>query len=76
MTTSNPMTRTHLSLAPGTLPPQQELIPAAPAVDVVIPVHDEQATLEPSVLRVYADLRCVLPYTFRMTIGDNASTET
>ena len=44
MTTSNPMTRTHLSLAPGALAAEQELIPVAPAVDVVIPVHNEQAT--------------------------------
>jgi putative flippase GtrA len=75
MTTSNPMTRTHLSLAPGALAAEQELIPVAPAVDVVIPVHNEQATLERSVLRLYAHLRCVLPYTFRITIADNASTD-
>jgi putative flippase GtrA len=47
----------------------------APAVDVVIPVHNEQATLERSVLRLYAHLRSVLPYTFRITIADNASTD-
>jgi len=79
MTTSNPMTRTDLAVAPAglrvALPVGQDLIPFAPAVDVVIPVHNEQATLERSVRRLYAHLRSVLPYTFRITIADNASTD-
>lgn len=47
----------------------------APAVDLVIPVHDEQVDLERSVLRLYAHARSALPYSFRITIADNASTD-
>ena len=70
-----PTTRTHLALAPTPLPTEENLMPCAPAVDIVIPVHNEQLTLERSVLRLYAHLRCDLPYTFRITIADNASTD-
>ncbi len=70
-----PTTRTHLALAPAPLPTEENLMPCAPAVDIVIPVHNEQLTLERSVLRLYAHLRCDLPYTFRITIADNASTD-
>jgi putative flippase GtrA len=49
--------------------------PMAPAVDIVIPVHNEQVDLERSVLRLYAHMRSALPYTFRITIADNASTD-
>jgi putative flippase GtrA len=75
MTTSNPMTRIHLAVAPAARPVDRDLIPRAPAVDVVIPVHNEQQALERSVLRLYAHMRCVMPYTFRITIADNASTD-
>ncbi|MGB7981349.1 MAG: bifunctional glycosyltransferase family 2/GtrA family protein [Candidatus Nanopelagicales bacterium] len=46
-----------------------------PAVDIVIPVHDEQRDLEPNVRRLCAHLRDGLPYSFRVTIADNASTD-
>lgn len=75
MTISNPITRTHLAVAPAAVPSKEDLMPCAPTVDVVIPVHNEQATLERSVLRLYAHLRSVLPYTFRITIADNASSD-
>jgi putative flippase GtrA len=75
MTISRPMARAHLAVAPAVHPPESLMGPPAPAVDVVIPVHNEQASLERSVLRLYAHLRCVLPYTFRITIADNASTD-
>jgi putative flippase GtrA len=41
----------------------------------VIPVHNEQQALERSVLRLHAHLRSTLPYSFRITIADNASTD-
>jgi putative flippase GtrA len=47
---------------------------ATTTLDVVIPVHDEEATLEASVLRVRAHL-ATLPWSARVTIADNASTD-
>ncbi len=52
-----------------------ERVPPVPAVDVVIPVYNEQEDLQRSVLRVYDHLRAALPYRFRITIADNASTD-
>ncbi|HEX6888887.1 MAG TPA: bifunctional glycosyltransferase family 2/GtrA family protein [Candidatus Nanopelagicales bacterium] len=53
----------------------EQRTPPGPVVDVVIPVHNEQASLERNVLRLYAHLRAELPYSFRITIADNASTD-
>jgi putative flippase GtrA len=47
----------------------------APVLDVVIPVYNEQATLEASVRRVRAFLDAEVPYTARLTVVDNASTD-
>jgi putative flippase GtrA len=43
-------------------------------LDVVIPVHNEEVDLAGSVARVHQHL-ATLPYTFRITIADNASTD-
>ena len=43
-------------------------------LDVVIPVHDEEAQLAASVERVVGHLR-TMPWSFRVTIADNASTD-
>jgi glycosyltransferase involved in cell wall biosynthesis len=43
-------------------------------LDVVIPVHNEEVALAASVERVHRHLRR-LPYSFRITIADNASTD-
>ena len=48
--------------------------PGALALDVVIPVHNEEVDLAGSVARVHEHL-ARLPYTFRITIADNASTD-
>lgn len=48
---------------------------AVPCVDIVIPVHNEEHDLEGCVLRLYAHLRSAFPYSFRITIADNASTD-
>src|SRR3954453_6416426 len=44
-----------------------------PAVDVVVPVYDEEADLDPSVRRLHAYLCERFPFTWRITIADNAS---
>ncbi len=46
-----------------------------PVLDVVIPVFNEERDLEPSVRRLHAHLCENLPYPFRITIADNASTD-
>ncbi len=47
---------------------------AGPQVEVVVPVHNEQAGLEASVRRLHAYLQTA-PYSWRVTIADNASTD-
>jgi putative flippase GtrA len=47
----------------------------APVLDVVIPVHNEEVDLEPCVRRLYAYLTGHFPYSFRITVADNASTD-
>jgi putative flippase GtrA len=42
---------------------------------VVIPVYNEQADLEICVRRLHAHLSTTFPYTFQITIADNASTD-
>ncbi|SDY49909.1 Glycosyltransferases involved in cell wall biogenesis [Modestobacter sp. DSM 44400] len=46
-----------------------------PVVDVVIPVHDEETDLEPCLRRLHAHLSEQLPYPFRITVAENASTD-
>jgi glycosyltransferase involved in cell wall biosynthesis len=48
---------------------------AAVDLDVVIPVHNEQATLERSVRRLHAFLTAETRYAWRVVIADNASTD-
>ncbi|MDF3302243.1 glycosyltransferase [Streptomyces tropicalis] len=65
--------------SPGTLPAREHL-PAAdagtPVLDVVIPVHNEEKDLRPCVLRLHEHLERTFPYPFRITVADNASTDT
>jgi glycosyltransferase involved in cell wall biosynthesis len=60
----------------STMEPRPEGLPAdevdPPVLDVVVPVHDEEACLAASVERLHRHLRR-LPYSFRITIADNAS---
>ena len=44
-------------------------------LDVVVPVHNEETDLETSVRRLHAHLVAHFPYTFRITVADNASTD-
>src|SRR6476661_5461142 len=48
---------------------------AALALDVVIPVYNEEVDLRPAVSRLHEYLRRRVPLTFRITIADNASTD-
>jgi putative flippase GtrA len=60
------------------LPARAPLPPAPPTqavLDVVVPVHNEEAALEPCVRRLHGYLEGNLPYGFRITIADNASTD-
>jgi glycosyltransferase involved in cell wall biosynthesis/putative flippase GtrA len=45
-----------------------------PLLDVVVPVHNEERQLADSVARLHRHLSA-LPFTFRITIADNASTD-
>jgi putative flippase GtrA len=47
----------------------------APVLDVVVPVYNEEIDLEPCVRRLHAYLTTDFPYPFRITIADNASTD-
>ena len=44
-------------------------------LDVVLPVHNEEADLGPCVRRLHKHLSSTFPYPFRITIADNASTD-
>src|SRR4051812_6314855 len=44
-----------------------------PAVDVVVPVYNEEADLGPGVRRLHAYLSGRFPFSWRITIADNAS---
>jgi len=63
------------------IPAAREPLPAAPRpdrdplVEIVIPVHNEEVDLGPNVRRLYAFLAGGFPYTFQITIADNASTD-
>lgn len=47
----------------------------APVLDVVVPVYNEETDLEPCVRRLHEHLAGDFPYTFRITIADNASVD-
>jgi putative flippase GtrA len=44
-------------------------------LDIVIPVYNEERDLESSVRRLHAHLRDSFPYSFRITVADNASSD-
>ncbi|TCK25621.1 bifunctional glycosyltransferase family 2/GtrA family protein [Pseudonocardia endophytica] len=67
----------------GTRPPDASdtaplLLPAPgdrTVLDIVVPVHNEQDDLEDSVRRLLDHLRGSFPYSFRITVADNASVD-
>jgi putative flippase GtrA len=48
---------------------------APPVLDVVVPVHNEEAGLESSLRRLHEYLSRSFPYSFRITVAENASTD-
>jgi putative flippase GtrA len=46
-----------------------------PDVDIIVPVHNEQHGLERSIRRLHRFLRDGFPFTWRVVIADNASTD-
>lgn len=69
----------HLITEPGTPaappPPPHEHGGRGRLVEVVVPVHNEERVLAASVERLHAYLADTLPYPFRITVADNASTD-
>src|SRR3954447_3741403 len=54
---------------------RRPLVAAAPDVDIVVPVYNEEAGLESSVRRLHRFLRDGFPFSWRIVIADNASTD-
>jgi glycosyltransferase involved in cell wall biosynthesis len=44
-------------------------------VEIVVPVHDEEAALERSIRRLHRYLAAEFPFSWRIVIADNASTD-
>ncbi|AYG81620.1 Bifunctional apolipoprotein N-acyltransferase/polyprenol monophosphomannose synthase [Streptomyces hundungensis] len=75
----------HTPPHPTKSPPQPTALPArqhlpvqaagVPVLDVTVPVHNEERDLEPCVRRLHEHLARTFPYGFRITIADNASTD-
>jgi putative flippase GtrA len=55
--------------------PSLDASDAAPAIDVVVPVYNEAESLNSSVARLYVYLLERFPFSFRVTIADNGSTD-
>lgn len=64
-----------MTTTPLARPRETDLRVTGPTLDVVVPVHNEEQDLERSVLRLYGYLKASLPYSFRITVADNASTD-
>jgi putative flippase GtrA len=58
---------------PGVEPLPNERDGRRPAVDVVVPVYDEEVDLAPGIHRLHAYLSDRFPFSWRITIADNAS---
>jgi putative flippase GtrA len=69
----------HLPGAVGAVGPvavvHEEPAPAPPVVDVVVPVYNGERVLATSIERLHEFLRTQLPFSWRITIVDNASTD-
>ena len=49
--------------------------PHTPRIDIVVPVYNEQSTLQRSIRRLHDFLSAELPFQWRIVIADNASTD-
>jgi putative flippase GtrA len=72
MTTLNGGNGTPRQAAAGRITEQRRF---APVLDVVVPVYNEERDLGPCVHRLHAHLTEHVPFSFRITIADNASTD-
>jgi cellulose synthase/poly-beta-1,6-N-acetylglucosamine synthase-like glycosyltransferase len=63
------------ALLTGTSPRGDAVGARHPVLDVVVPVHNEEADLEPCLRRLHAHLSDQMPYPFRITVAENASTD-
>ena len=62
-----------MSEKPGHDPAAGDAVAPSPAVELVLPVYNEQAILESSVRQLHGYLAASFPFSFRITIADNAS---
>jgi putative flippase GtrA len=62
------------ALLPGASDEAVATGPRPPVLDVVVPVHNEETDLEPCLRRLHAHLSA-LPFPFRITVAENASTD-
>src|SRR3954447_10836043 len=62
------------ALLTGAAPGAAGTGPRPPVLDVVVPVHNEETDLEPCLRRLHAHLSA-LPFPFRITVAENASTD-
>src|SRR3954449_5378426 len=60
---------------PNAVDPAGGTDPTAPVIDVVVPVHDEEADLEPCLRRLHAHLTTQTPYPSRIHVAENASSD-
>lgn len=60
---------------PGSSAPPDGTQDRRTAVDIVVPVHDEERDLEPAVRRLHRYVSTRLPFTCTVTIADNASSD-
>ena len=56
-------------------PPRRGTAPAGPQVEVVVPVYNEEAVLARSIGRLHRLLSGDFPFSWRIVIADNASTD-
>jgi glycosyltransferase involved in cell wall biosynthesis len=54
---------------------RRHLRPTAHQIDIVVPVHDEAAGLERSIRRLHRFLESEFPFSWRIVLADNASTD-
>jgi putative flippase GtrA len=55
--------------------PRPRSVPARPQIEIVVPVYNEEPALELSVRRLHRYLRAEFPFSWRIVIADNASTD-
>ncbi len=63
------------STVPSSRPMRAPALPPPARVDIVVPVFDEQAVLARSIRRLHDHLTEHMPFSWRIVIADNASTD-